>query len=70
MESINLANASNYSGYVEKKSPSLFVGYQKRHLRVLEGKLLAYFGSEEDKTAKGVLEIIKITGLAKSDKKM
>lgn len=69
MDDIDFVTAKNFKGYVEKKSPNLFAGFQKRYLRVLDGKILAYFGKEKDQTPKGIIEIKNITNLGHVDKK-
>lgn len=57
MEQINETLASNFSGFLEKKSPKFMGGWQKRFFKVLEGKLLTYSKKEADINTKGALEI-------------
>jgi hypothetical protein len=69
METISLNEASKFSSYVEKKSPSMWAGFQTRHLRVIDGKIIAYFETDKDNTPKGTVKINDIVGLTKVDKK-
>jgi hypothetical protein len=65
MEQINETIASNFSGFLEKKSPKFMGGWQKRHFKVLEGKLLTYSKKEADIDTKGALEINLIKRIEK-----
>ncbi len=65
MEHINETIASNFSGFLEKKSPKLFAGWQKRFFKILEGRLLTYSKKEADIKSKGALEIVLISDLKK-----
>ena len=69
MDDINFVTAKNYKGYLDKKSPNLFAGFQRRYIRVLDGKILAYFGKEKEQTPKGLIEIKNISQLTPIDKK-
>lgn len=44
----------DYSGYLEKLSPTMFVGWQRRYFR-LHDKKLAYYKREKDPHPKGVI---------------
>jgi hypothetical protein len=59
MENITFEMAKNYSGYLYKKSPKLFVGYQKRKFKIVEGKLLTYY-EDGNNVVKGVVNIENI----------
>ncbi len=59
MENITIDAAKTFTGYIYKKSPKLFVGYQKRLFKIIDGKLLTYY--EDGKNiVKGVVNIEKI----------
>jgi len=66
---MNEAIASNFSGWLKKKSPKMFAGWQKRFFKVLDGKLLTYSEKEADTTTKGALEIVLITQIKKAGDK-
>lgn len=70
MNNISYKEASTFSGFLKKNSPSLFKGYQKRYFRILEGKIMAYFESENDKEPKGLINIDSIIELQKVEDKM
>ncbi len=54
-----MADIKNFSGYLYKKSPKMFVGYQKRLFKIVDGKLLTYCDEGKGKV-KGVVNIEKI----------
>lgn len=68
MNDITPKEASNFCGYLKKKSPNLLKGYQKRFFRILEGKILTYFKSEDCKDPKGLITIENIIDLQKNGK--
>jgi hypothetical protein len=63
MDNFDLTVASSYSGFLYKKSPSFFAGYQKRFFQILDGKLLTY-ADKQGGQAKGALRIDLITNIA------
>ena len=67
MDEITLETAQNFKGYLSKKSPSLFAGYQKRYFKVLDGKLLTY-SEKEGGEAKGAINIELISEIITVDK--
>ena len=69
MNNLSLRDALSFSSYLEKKSPSLFGGWQKRFFKILEGRVLTYSDKEKDKEFKGTINIEDITGLKSTDKK-
>ena len=68
MENISYKEASTCCGYLDKKSPSLFGGWQRRYFKVLEGKVITYSDKENDKEYKGTISISKISDLRSVDK--
>jgi hypothetical protein len=66
MEQINETIASNFSGFLEKKSPNFMGGWQKRFFKVLQGKLLTYSEKEADINTKGALEILLVKNIKKN----
>jgi hypothetical protein len=70
MDNIDLSVASTYGGFLYKKSPSFFAGYQKRYFQILDGKLLTY-AEKQGGQAKGAvrLELISDISLTADDKK-
>jgi hypothetical protein len=69
MEAISIKDASSYCGYLEKKSPSMFGGWQRRYFKILEGKVLTYSEKEKDKEFKGTIGIEEVSGLKLTEKK-
>ncbi len=63
MQDITWKEASSFSGYLKKNSPSIFKGYQSRFFKVLEGKIIAYFKKEGDKEPKGIINIVDIVDI-------
>ena len=57
---ISLEECKSFCGYLEKKSPKLMVGYQKRYFKILEGKTMIYLGKENDTQPKGVVQLDQI----------
>ena len=57
---ISLDDCKSFCGYLEKKSPKLMVGYQKRYFKILEGKTMVYLGKENDAQPKGVVQLDQI----------
>ena len=57
---ISLDECKSFCGYLEKKSPKLMVGYQKRYFKILEGKTMIYLGKENDTQPKGVVQLDQI----------
>jgi hypothetical protein len=66
MDQVDETIASNFSGFLEKKSPNFMGGWQKRFFKVLEGKLLTYSEKEADISTKGALDIDLIKSIAKN----
>ena len=65
-------NASPYlfiEGYLEKKGRILFVGWQKRYFRCLEGKIIIYTNTKESKQLKGCVQIKNIQYIKSIDAK-
>ena len=59
---ISLEECKKFEGYLFKKSPKLFKGYQKRYFRILDGKILVYSEKKEDNsTIKGQISLSQIT---------
>jgi len=67
MDEITLEIAQNFKGYLSKKSPSLFAGYQKRFFKVLDGRLLTY-SEKEGAEVKGAIKIELISEIVTIDK--
>jgi hypothetical protein len=68
MDNIDLSVASVYCGYLQKKSPSFFAGYQKRFFQVLAGKLLTY-SDKPGAEVKGSVRIVMIPEIQDTDSK-
>ena len=67
---INLEEAKNYSGWLEKKSNKTFAGYQKRFFRIFNGEYIAYYENENDlSNFKGRIPIDSIESIQKKDDK-
>ena len=64
---MNFKDVCNFSGYLEKHSPRIFVGWQKRLFKILDGKVLAYFKNEA-KPPKGAVDIDKIKDIKSVNK--
>ena len=69
MNSVSLQEATTLSGYLEKKSPSLFGGWQKGFFKILEGRVLLYSEKEKDKEFKGTINLDQVSDCKASDKK-
>lgn len=67
---ISFNEAAYFSGYLEKKSPSMFGGWQKRFFRILEGKLLTYFEKDSDKEPKGAIDISSLSNIMADGQKV
>ena len=52
-------NYKQFEAYADKKSPGFFAGWQKRYWKILDGKLMCYFDSKEDKgQPKGTIHFV------------
>ena len=62
-------NNSNdfYEGYLEKKARNIFLGFQKRYFRCLEGKIIIYTEKKESKQINGQMEINLISSIKSTD---
>ena len=69
MDQITLREAVSFSGYLEKKSPSMFGGWQKRYFKILEGRVITYAKNEKEKESKGSINMEDITEVKTVDKK-
>jgi hypothetical protein len=69
METVSMREACSFCGYLEKKSPSMFGGWQKRYFKILEGKVLTYSEKEKDKEFKGSINLEDVSGLVPTEKK-
>ena len=59
---ISIDECKKFEGYLLKKSPKLFKGFQKRYFRILDGKILVYSEKKEDNsTIKGQISLSQIT---------
>ena len=56
----NNNNDLTYESYLQKKGRNIFAGWQKRYFICLEGKLIIYTDSKENKQVKGYIPIKKI----------
>ena len=56
-----------YEGYLEKKARNMFLGFQKRYFRCLEGKIIIYTEKKESKQINGQLEIKLISSIKSTD---
>ncbi len=65
----SLQEAKSYSGYLEKKSPSLFGGWQKRFFKIIDGRVCTYSEKENDKDYKGLINLEEISNLKAVEKK-
>ena len=65
----NLSKYNFYEGYLEKKARNFFVGWQKRYFRCLEGKIIIYTESKENKQIKGYIQIKNISNISSIDSK-
>ena len=65
---ISLEECKKYEGWLKKKSPKLFGGWQKRYFRILEGKLLVYSEKKESKDLKGQIPFEHISNPSSKDK--
>jgi hypothetical protein len=65
----SMKEAMSYCGFLDKKSPSLFGGWQKRYFKILEGKVLAYADKENSKDYKGTINLEEISDVKSVDKK-
>jgi len=58
---IPLEECKKYEGFLDKKSPALLKGFQKRYFRILDGKILVYSEKKDDKKLKGQVSFDQIT---------
>ena len=68
---VKINNKNNnliYESYLQKKGRSIFVGWQKRYFVCLEGKLIIYTESKENKQVKGYIPIKKISNVKQLEK--
>jgi hypothetical protein len=65
----SLMEAKSLCGYLEKKSPSLFGGWQKRFFKIIDGKVCTYSEKENDKDYKGLINLEDISNLKAVEKK-
>ena len=63
----NINNLGTYESYLEKKARNIFVGWQKRYFVCLEGKIIIYTESKENKNVKGFIPIKKINDIKQSE---
>jgi len=67
MENLTLQKAMKFSGNLFKKSPEMFIGYQKRFFEIVEGRLI-YFTDYKKLVAKGLINLsIQGITIAKKD---
>ena len=66
---VTLEQAKSLQGYLLKKSPNILKKYQKRFFRIIEGQVIVYTESEDDKTLKGQIQINQITSIDKDGEK-
>ena len=65
---ISLEECKKYEGWLKKKSPKLFGGWQKRYFRILEGKLIVYSEKKDSKDLKGQIPFEHISNPESKDK--
>lgn len=65
----SIKEAQSMKGFLEKKSPSLFGGWQKRFFKIIDGVFITYSDKENDKDYKGTLNLDEISNLMAVDKK-
>ena len=65
----NINSKNTFESYLEKKGRNIFVGWQKRYFVCLEGKIIIYTESKENKNVKGFIQIKKICNLKSIDNK-
>ena len=65
----NINSKNTYESYLEKKGRNIFVGWQRRYFVCLEGKIIIYTESKENKHVKGFIQIKKISNLKSIDNK-
>ncbi len=65
----SLKEAMSFCGYLEKKSPSFFGGWQKRYFKIVDGRVWTYSDKENDKDYKGTIGLEKISNLKVVDNK-
>ena len=65
----SLNSKNTYESYLEKKGRNIFVGWQRRYFVCLEGKIIIYTESKENKHVKGFIQIKKISNLKSIDNK-
>ena len=65
----NIRSYQFFESYLEKKARNIFLGFQKRFFRCLEGKIIIYFEKKESKQINGQIEINSISSLKSIDSK-
>ena len=65
----NVRSYQFFEGYLEKKARNIFLGFQKRFFRCLEGKIIIYLEKKESKQINGQIEISSISSLKSVDSK-
>ena len=65
----NISEYASLEGYLEKKGRNIFAGWQKRYFRCLEGKIIIFTESKENKELKGYIQIRKISYIKSIDEK-
>ena len=60
---LNLNNTPVFESYLEKKARNIFAGWQKRYFILLEGKLIIYTESKQNKQVKGYIPIKQISNI-------
>ena len=63
----NLNKSSTYESYLDKKARNIFSGWQKRYFVLLEGKIIIYTESKENKQVKGYISIKQISNIKPLD---
>ena len=65
----NINSKNTFESYLSKKGRNIFVGWQKRYFVCLEGKIIIYTESKENKNVKGFIQIKRISNLKSIDNK-
>ena len=65
----NINNQNTYESYLELKSRNIFKGWKKKYFVCLEGKIIIYTESKDDKEVIGYIPIKKISDLKSIDNK-
>ena len=65
----NIHSFNFYEGYLEKMARNIFLGFQNRYFRCLEGKIIIYTEKKESKQINGQIDIKLISSIKSIDSK-